>query len=129
MHYNLSETLIPGAILTNDNRCFFSDYHTTASHMRKFAMISDIWTILEDREETILADTDGGCDRSVTVTYTHELDISTAIFYEEQVIGIYLDFKRWNGYSDKPNSHTFIFDNITTHIHHNTHSVWRLIKK
>ena len=128
-HYNLSEKLIPGAIIIDENRCFYSDYYTTAEHERQLNLIADNWIIYEDRDETITADTDGGCDRIVEATYTHELKLSDAIFFKGQIVGFYLDFQSWNGSNEKPNSHIFLLDDTATHIYNNTHSIWRLMKK
>lgn len=128
-HFNLYKGILPGAIVLDASRCFYSDFHSTTEHERQLKEIASKWVLLGDREQTIVADTDGGCDRIEEVTYQHELCLSDAIFYDGQIVGFYLDFQFWNGSSQKPNSHTFMLNEPETHTHYNKKSTWRLVKK
>ncbi|MBQ9984804.1 MAG: hypothetical protein IJP38_00660 [Oscillospiraceae bacterium] len=128
-HYNLSKKMIPGAIIIDDKRCFFSDYHTTTNHERILKKVSDMWRMTVEHEVTVLADTDGGCDRTEYVIDVHTLDLSEAIFDEDIIIGFYLDLQRWDGNSEKPNSHIFILDDVSTHTYHTSNAIWKLEKK
>ena len=128
-HYNLSKEFMPGAIVIDEKRCFYSDYHTTVSHEHALKETAQLWKVYEEREETILADTDGGCDRIVDVTYEHDLKLEDAIFDNGKIVGFYFDFGFWNGYSSRPNSHIFMLDEPKTLIHYNNKSTWRFTKK
>ena len=127
-HYNLSRKMIPGAIIIDDKRCFYSDYYTTTNHERLLGKVLDIWQMTIEREVTVLADTDGGCDRTEYVFDVHALALSETIFDGDTVIGFYLDMQRWDGNSDKPNSHIFILDDVSTHTYHTSNATWKLEK-
>lgn len=128
-HYNLSKEWIQGAIIIDDKRCFYSDYYTTVKHERKFNEIKAKYELEEERDVTIVADSDAGCDRIVQEYYKHELKLEDAIFDEGEIVGFYLDFKCWNGSSSKPNSHIIMLEDEKTHCYYNTHSTWKLVKK
>lgn len=118
--------MIPGAIIIDEERCFYSDYHTTTQHESILDKVSSRWCITVEREVTILADSDGGCDRTEYVIDIHSLDLTEAIFDGDTIIGFYLDLQRWDGNSEKPNSHIFILDDESTHTYYTSSATWQL---
>ncbi len=128
-HYNLSTKMIPGAIIIDENRCFYSDYHTTTEHEGLLRTISSTWRITKEREITVLADTDGGCDRTEYSISVHTLDLEETIFDGDTIIGFYLDFQCWDGHSGRPNSHIFLLDEPDTHTHYTSSATWKLERK
>ena len=128
-HYNLSKKMIPGAIIIDESRCFYSDYHTTTEHERLLKEISSVWFITQESEVTVLADTDGGCDRTEYVTSVHTLSLEETIFDGDTIIGFYIDFQRWDGHSDRQNSHIFLLDEPDTHTHYTSSATWKLERK
>ena len=83
----------------------------------------------EDREYTIIADTEGGCDRTEVINYVHPLKMENAIFENDTLVGFYYEFGFYNGCSRKPNAHVFMLDNPATFRHDNNKSVWHLEAK
>lgn len=63
-HYNLIRTKMSCSIVAGDDKYIYADYHTTTAHEELLRKANEQWIMLEDREHTILADTDGGCDRT-----------------------------------------------------------------
>lgn len=128
-HYVVTTERMPCAIVLDDSRYIFLNHLTVASQERTLKKINATWMMREEREYTILADTDGGCDRIKTNTYYHELKIENAIFDGDEIIGFYFEYDFYNGYSSKPNAHIFLFDNPKTLSHYNNSSTWQLMKK
>ncbi len=120
---------MPCSIVAGDDMYIYADYHTTIKHENLLRKASEQWTMSEDREHTILADTDGGCDRTEEITYEHSLKMENAIFENDTLVGFYCEFDFYNGCSSKPNAHIFMLNNPASLRHYNNKSFWRLEAK
>lgn len=128
-HYNLTRDKLPCAIVAGNDTYIYADYCTTTQHERLLKKVNEQWVMLEDRQYTILADTEGGCDRTETNTYEHSLNMENAIFENEKIVGFYYEFGFYNGFNNRPNAHIFMFDNPASWVHDNHRSTWRLQSK
>lgn len=128
-HYNLVREKILCSIVAGDDMYIYADYHTTTTHEGLLRRANEQWIMFEDREHTILADTDGGCDRTEEITYEHSLKMENAIFENGTLVGFYYEFDFYNGFSSKPNAHIFMLDDPSSLRHYNNSSTWRLEAK
>ncbi len=125
-HYNLVREKISCSIVVGEDMYIYADYYTTTQHEAILKRINEQWIMFEDREYTVVADTDGGCDRTEEITYEHSLNMENAIFENDKLVGFYYEFDFYNGFSDKPNAHVFLFENRASLVHYNQKSTWRL---
>jgi len=128
-HYNLIRTKMPCSIVVNDDMYIYADYHTTTKHEVALKIVNETWEMEECKEHTVVADTDGGCDRTEETYYSHTLRMENAIFEDGEIVGFYYDYEFYNGYSSKPNAHVFMFDDPSSLCHYNQRSTWKLIRK
>lgn len=120
---------MPCAIVLDDSRYIISVEYTTVKHMKKLEEISKQWVMCEEYARTILADTDGGCDRTEYDTRYHKFEMENAIFDGDEIIGFYFDIKLWNGSDDKPNAHIFLIDDSDTWKFYTYPNTWILKKR
>lgn len=128
-HYDLVREKLPCSIVAGGDMYIYADYHTTTAHEGLLRKVNEQWIMFEDREHTILADTDGGCDRTEEITYEHSLKMENAIFENGTLVGFYYEFDFYNGFSSKPNAHIFMLDDPASLRHYNNKSTWRLEAK
>ncbi len=128
-HYNLTDEKMPCSIVVGEDKYIFADYYTTVQHERRLKQFNEEWIMIEVREETVIADTEGGCDRTEEVTFVHSLNIANTIFKNGEIVGFYYEYEFYNGYSTKPNAHAFLLDDETSWVHYNQKSTWKLQRK
>ena len=128
-HYNLVKNKIPCSIFVGDDTYIFADYYTTVKHEALLKEVNGQWIMYEDKEYTVVADTDGGCDRTQETTYEHSLKMENAIFDNDKIVGFYYEYGFYNGSSAKPNAHVFMLNDPSTLVHYNGKSTWRLQAK
>ncbi len=128
-HYNLVREKLPCSIVAGDDLYIYADYHTTTTHEKLLKKANEQWIMFEDRNQTICADTDGGCDRIEEITYEHPLKMENTIFENDRIVGFYYEYCFYNGYNSKPNAHIFMLDDPASFTHYNVAGTWRLRAK
>lgn len=128
-HYNLVREKLPCSIVAGDGVYIYADYYTTAKHEELLKKANEQWVMYETREYTVLADTDGGCDRTEEITYEHSLNMENAVFDADVLVGFYYEYGFYNGCSERPNAHVFLLDEPESLTHYNQKSTWCLKAK
>ena len=130
-YFQLADCPAPGMIYLDNGQYLFKKYiygfYTDLG--AKVLNFSQSYLLKDQWRKTILADTDGGCDRLCNITEYVELKPENVIVKDGEPIGFYLDF----GYSyivskEKPNVHIFYVSD-TEPFHHTSDHIYTLIEK
>lgn len=127
-YYKLISSPCKGAIVLTESTWLLPSYGSDAEKDRSFADGKKSWIIKISGSYTVLADTDGGCDRTCDYVTYIEPEFENAVFRGKELVGFYYDFGYFYRITDRVNSNVFMFENPETYVY-STNKTYELIRR